>query len=129
LGLGSYALQRAVRSVRQERQQQFRNWLRAALVLGSLFIGVQSYGLWSIFPQNRDASDASLGATPFIIVLVALHGIHFLVAVLFVCFVAARAAAHRYDHEYYWGVLVCSWFWHVLGIIWLGILCVFAIVL
>ncbi|MFO1093983.1 MAG: hypothetical protein U0992_11835 [Planctomycetaceae bacterium] len=34
----------------------------------------------------------------------------------------ARAHAERYDHEYYWGVSVCAWFWHALGIAWLFVL-------
>jgi heme/copper-type cytochrome/quinol oxidase subunit 3 len=49
--------------------------------------------------------------------------------VLFLAFVATRAQADRYDHEYYWGASICAYFWHALGIAWLFILAIFAIAL
>lgn len=129
LGLGSFALHRALRAVQRERQRVFRGWLELALLSGGLFMAFQSYGLWSILPAERSPAAASLGVSAPVWMLVALHGLHFFVAVLFVCFVLARALADRYDHEYYWGVSVCAWFWHVLGIAWLAILVVFSLVL
>jgi cytochrome c oxidase subunit III len=46
---------------------------------------------------------------------------------LFLVFVTVQGFADRYDHEYYWGVLVCACFWHALGIVWLAILFVLVI--
>lgn len=129
LGLGSFALHRSLRAVQRERQRIFRRWLGLALLSGGLFMAFQCYGLWSILPAERSPSAVSLGVSAPVWMLIALHGLHFFVAVLFVCFVLARALADRYDHEYYWGVSVCAWFWHGLGIAWLGILVVFALVL
>lgn len=127
--LGSISLSRAVRSVQRERQCALRRWLLAALGTGTLFMGVQAYGLWTLLPPERTADQASLGVTPFVLMLAALHALHLSVAVLFVAFVATRAGADRYDHEYYWGVSVCAYFWHALGIAWLFILAIFAIAL
>ena len=124
LGLGSIQLHRAVHAVKREKQLLFRRRIRFALACGTLFLGIQLYGLWMIFPPHRGAEEASLGTTAFTMVLVTLHALHFFVAVLFVCFIDARARDDRYDHEYYWGVIVCAWFWHFLGIVWFGILCV-----
>jgi cytochrome c oxidase subunit 3 len=126
---GSIALSRAVWSVRQEKQSSFRLWLRVALVTGTLFMGVQGYGLWTLLPAERAAEQASLGVTPFVLMLSALHALHLSVAVLFLAFVATRAQADRYDHEYYWGASICAYFWHALGIAWLFILAIFAIAL
>lgn len=126
---GSVTLQLAWRAVSQERQRVFRNWLLASLGCATLFIGTQIYGLWSMFPADRQAEDASLGVTSFVFALATMHAAHFFVASLFVCFVTARAFMSRYDHEYYWGVKICAWFWHALGIMWLGILAVFSIVI
>jgi heme/copper-type cytochrome/quinol oxidase subunit 3 len=100
-----------------------------ALVTGTLFMGVQAYGLWTLLPAERAADQASLGVTPFVLMLSALHALHLSVAVLFLSFVATRAQADRYDHEYYWGVSVCAYFWYALGIAWLFILAIFAIAL
>jgi hypothetical protein len=41
--------------------------------------------------------------------------------------VTLGALADRYDHEYFWGVSLCAWFWHALGIVWVCILIVFVI--
>jgi cytochrome c oxidase subunit 3 len=126
---GSVALHNALQSVRRERQRAFRRWLLAGLGAGMLFVGVQGYGLWTLLPAERAAEDASLGVTPFVLMLAALHALHLGVALLFLAFVATRAFADRYDHEYYWGVRFCGWFWHALGVAWLLILAIFAIAL
>lgn len=127
--LGSIVLSRAVRCVQREQQRAFRRWLQGALAMGTLFMGVQAYGLWTLLPAERAADQASLGVTPFVLMLSALHALHLSVAVLFLAFVATRAQADRYDHEYYWGVSICAYFWHALGIAWLFILAIFAIAL
>lgn len=124
---GSLALHRAAYWVRRERQIRFRNWLRGALVLGTLFIGVQSYGLMAVVPREKSYGEASLGIKPMVMAFATLHVMHFFVATLFVAFVVARTVADRYDHEYHWGVTLCAWFWHALGLVWLAILVIFAV--
>lgn len=127
LAAGSYSLSKAVRYVRRERQQPFRRWLVTGLVLAALFVGVQAYGLASMLPHERTPQAASTGVTAFVMALTTMHAMHVIVASLFLSLVSVRTFADRYDHEYYWGVSVCTWFWHALGIIWLAILAVFAI--
>lgn len=125
--VGSVAMIKAVSEVRREKQREFRHWLLVALATGACFMGVQGYGLWWLLPVQRTTGDASLGATPFVLMFAALHALHLSVAVLFLAFVTARAQADRYDHEYYWGVSVCAWFWHALGVAWLFVLLILAI--
>lgn len=129
LVLGSFSLHRAVVFVRVEKQRQFRFWLIVSLFLGSLFMGVQSYALWLIFPTERAYETATLGVSAFVLCLTTLHGLHFGVAVLFVAFTISRARANRYDHEYHWGVQACAWFWHFLVVVWVAIMAVIAIAL
>jgi cytochrome c oxidase subunit 3 len=124
---GSAALERAAYWVKRERQARFRRWLRAALGLGILFIGVQLYGLLAVIPKERSPAEASLGIKPFVMVFAGLHVMHFFVATLCVACVTARTIADRYDHEYHWGVTFCAWFWHALGLAWLAILVIFAV--
>ena len=124
---GSVAMVKSVASVRRERQREFRQWLLIAMGIGACFMGVQGYGLWTLLPAERTTGDASLGATPYVLMLAALHALHVSVAVLFLAFVSARAQADRYDHEYHWGVSVCGWFWHALGVAWLFVLLILAI--
>ncbi len=55
-----------------------------------------------------------------------LHGVHFVIALLFVAWITVNAFADRYDHEYFGSVTFCAWFWHALGIVWMAILTLFA---
>jgi len=126
LVLGSGALHRAVSCVRRERQVPFRRSLLFALAAGTLFVGIQTYGLHSLL-DNQLADDVQTGANAFVAIMVALHALHFTLALMFLVWVTLGACADRYDHEYFWGVVVCAWFWHALGIAWGCILIVFAI--
>lgn len=126
--VGSWQLHRATAFVRVEKQQPFRRSLMWSLALGTLFVGIQSYGIWCLTGSYPQAQDTQTNAQGFVFVFVALHAMHFTVAMMFLVFVTLRGMLDRYDHEYYWGVTVCEWFWHVLGIVWLAILAVFAIV-
>ncbi|MBS0262819.1 MAG: cytochrome c oxidase subunit 3 [Planctomycetes bacterium] len=126
LALGSYWLQRAQSYVKREKQRPFRRCLLLALVAGTLFVGIQSYGL-SCMIGNQAAEAAQTGANAFLTMLSAVHAMHFVLAQMFLVWVTLSALADRYDHEYWWGVTVCTWFWHGLGIIWLLILVIFLI--
>ncbi len=127
LGLCSVALHLAVQGVRREKQRLLRQALATALTLATLFVSVQSYGLWWL-SQGQNPTEAETGVRPFVFVIAALHALHVAVALMVLVFVMLRGCEDRYDHEYYWGVLVCAWFWHLLGVIWLAILAVFMIV-
>lgn len=118
---GSFCLFRALESVRRERQTQFRRWLRRALAAGTIFVGVQSFALARLIRQ-QPPEEAETGAAAFAAVFATLHGMHFVVALLFLCYITIQALADRYDHEYYWGVTICAWFWHALGVAWTAIL-------
>lgn len=126
LAIGSGSLQYGVSCVRRERQKAFRQSLLVALVAGTLFVGIQMYGLVCLM-RNQVPDDVQTGANAFIIVIGALHAIHFSLALLFLVWVTLSALADRYDHEYSWGVALCAWFWHGLGIVWLGILLILTI--
>ena len=123
---GSAALQRALTMVRLERQRQFRQSLVLGLVAGTAFVGVQTYGLWCLL-QRQTAEQVAVGASAFVFVFATLHALHFTVALMFLAFVTLKAFADRYDHEYYWGVTVCTYFWHALAAIWLCIVAVFVL--
>ena len=103
-----------------------------SLTAGTLFVGLQSCGLWRLI-QNQTPTGQSVpnsaetGANAFVVMVAGLHGVHFVVALLFVAWVTVNAYADRYDHEYSWGVSFCAWFWHTLGMLWLAILVLFAV--
>lgn len=125
LVIGSALLHRAITNVRLERQRPFRQSLVMSLIAGTLFVAFQSYGLWYMLRTAQPESTGETGSHVFVFVFALLHALHFTVAMMFLVFVTLKSQCDRYDHEYYWGVTVCAWFWHVLGIVWLAILVVF----
>lgn len=123
---GSWCLHRAVGYVKREKQREFRRLLFGALVLGVLFVGLQACGL-KLMISHQQVGEAQTGSNAFLTVLSGLHAMHFTVALWWLLWVLLCAAEDRYDHEYYWGVSACGWFWHVLGIVWGVVLAVFLI--
>jgi cytochrome c oxidase subunit 3 len=126
LAVGSGSLQYGASCVRRERQKPFRRSLVIALVAGMLFVGIQIYGLECLI-GNQVPEEVQTGANAFLVMLGVLHAMHFSLALLFLIWVTLSALADRYDHEYSWGVTLCAWFWHALGIVWCLILVIFAI--
>ncbi len=126
LGAISVLLVAAIQSVRRERQRPFRRHLLQALVAAGTFVGVQAWGL-SALRLSPDASDDVAGVNAFLFVFAILHALHVSAGILFLALVNVRAQRDRYDHEYYWGVRYCSWYWHALGGAWLVILGVFGL--
>lgn len=126
LWLGSWSLSRSVHFVRRERQQEFRRHLRWSLLFGCLFIAIQGWALQWLF-STQDPSQVQTGDRAFVGVAAAIHVLHVFVALFFLTFVLLQAHADRYDHEYFWGVSACAWFWHGLGLIWLVVLTIIAI--
>jgi len=123
---GSVFLSQAISAVRREKQARFRRMLLFALIAGAMFVALQTTALnWLIRRQTPE--EASTGPGAFVAVFASLHAMHFVVALMFLSFVTVQAWADRYDHEYCWGVTVCAWFWHALGVVWLAVLVVAAI--
>ncbi|MBD3672156.1 MAG: hypothetical protein HUJ26_01405 [Planctomycetaceae bacterium] len=132
---GSISLERASGFVSRERQRPFRGHLIVGLTSGALFVAFQIYGMWVLLRSQETEyavataeTAVALGVKPYVFVAAFLHAMHFFLALLFLVYVTLNGFAGRYDHEYYWGVRVCAWFWHGLGIVWVMILVVFAIV-
>lgn len=132
---GSIALERASLFVSREQQKPFRSHLILALITGAFFVAMQIYGMWVLlrsqeteFAVATAEAAVALGVKPYVFVAAFLHAMHFFLALLFLVYVTLNGISGRYDHEYYWGVRVCAWFWHGLGVVWLMILIVFAIV-
>ncbi len=127
LAIGSWCLHDAHINVRLERQPRFRRSLLLAVGFAVLFVSVQSYGLWALIKSISPRLEMQTSVHGMVIMFAALHAMHFVVAQSVLLWVTLSAFADRYDHEYYWGVTFAGWCWHALGIVWIAILCIFAI--
>ena len=125
--VGSCFLHSGLAHVKREQQTEFRRSLVLALIFAVLFVAVQSYGLWAFTKGTKDYANPQMNTHGFVFMFAALHAMHFIVAQSILLWVTLAAFCDRYDHEYYFGITVATLFWHALGIVWLGILCVFSI--
>jgi cytochrome c oxidase subunit III len=129
--LCSVELSRAQSFVQRERQRPFRQSLFRALAFGTTFVGVQAFGLWCIVHNllpDRNAGEAELGPTAAVLGAAVLHCLHVTVALMVLSYVTLQGLSDRYDHEYSFGVTVCTWFWHILGLLWIVILGAYGVV-
>ncbi|MDA1229304.1 MAG: cytochrome c oxidase subunit 3 [Planctomycetota bacterium] len=127
LAIGSWCLHDANTNVRLERQRRFRQSLLLALCAAVLFVAVQSYGMWALIKSISPDLEMQTSVHGPVIMFAGIHAMHFIVAQSVLLWVTLSAFAERYDHEYYWGVTFAGWCWHVLGVVWIAILCIFAI--
>lgn len=118
---GGVSLTRAVAFVKREKQASFRKSLAWGMAFGTAFVATQFFALAQLI-RRLPADEVATGAAAMVAVFAALHAMHFIVAFLFLTYVAVQAHADRYDHEYHWGVRICAWFWHALEMAWCVVL-------
>jgi len=112
----SVALGRSLYQLRIERQQSFKHWLNASLLLGAAFLVVQAPAmvmLLSAFGRS--------GAFVYrlIFVLVLLHALHVVGGMVALVRVVVRGSRGVYDHEHYLPVRHVVVYWHFLDVVWI----------
>lgn len=117
----SVALWRAMHAVSLERQQPFRRWLLAALVLAAGFIAVQTPAMLQLINEHKALKGSSTGTALYglIFVLVLLHALHVIGGIIALLPVVIRGMRGRYDHEHYAPVRHATMYWHFLDVVWL----------
>jgi cytochrome c oxidase subunit 3 len=123
----SGALHLAVQSARHEQQLALRRYVSLAFIQSMLFLLVQSFGMaWlAVVHFKIDKPEETLYGLTFFLALV--HALHVVGGVVAMVFVMVKVWRHMYDHENYWGVVYCAWYWHFLDIVWLLMLISFGL--
>lgn len=118
----SACLHFAVRSARCEQQLALKRYVSLAFVMSILFLLIQSIGMaWlAIVHFKVDKPQETLYGLTFFLALV--HALHVVGGVVSITYVLTKVWRQMYDHENYWGVLYCTWYWHFLDIVWLFML-------
>lgn len=119
----------ALKRIRREKQLAVRQWLCGSIAIAVLFNAVQAVGLASIVPATDAVALAETGSMPFAIGIVVMHGLHMIVAEVFLCWITVQAFNERYDHEFYKPLGMCVGFWNFLSVIWLTLLVAIGIAL
>lgn len=119
----SVGLAKAESFAKRERQAKLRRSLAVSLIAALAFLIVQALALEGLVRQIAP-DHAATEPTAFLFVAVALHAVHVSAAVLWLIYVCLQGVAGRYDHESRFGLTLCAWCWHALGIVWMAILTV-----
>ena len=111
-----YTMLRAMRCLKAGRQQSFVRWLAVTALLGSIFLGVQGSEWLNLVHDGLTISTGMYGATFY--TLIGCHGLHVLVAVLWLCIVLFQARHGRFSQQNHIGVEICSMYWYYVGAVW-----------
>ena len=109
----SVTMQLAVRAIGRDEVGTMRRWLRATLLLGSVFILVQGYE----FATNGFGLDAGVFGSTFY-TLTGFHGAHVLAGLGFMAIVATRARRGLISGEHHTAVEAASYYWHFVDAVW-----------
>ena len=114
---GSVSIHRALHAIRGGRQTACSRLLAVALVLGVLFLAVQSWNWWELIRRSLTAS-SNLGAFTFFM-LTGLHAAHVIGGFALLAIVWERSRRGRYDGQLHSGVTYAAMYWHFLDGVWL----------
>lgn len=116
----SFALARSLRSLRAERQAEFRKWLGVSFVLACGFIVVQTPAMVGLIREHRRANQTGLFLYGLVFFLILVHALHVLGGIVALVRTAQMARRGVYDHEHYQPVRHTAMYWHFLDLVWLA---------
>lgn len=111
LVVSSITLERARRLTQRQRSAAAKNWLRATMLLGLLFLAGQAMA-WRVL----SASGLYLSSNPhssFFYILTGAHGVHLLCGLLALLWLLVGSRATRTRLK------VCATYWHFLDALWI----------
>jgi cytochrome c oxidase subunit 3 len=119
----SASMQRALVTIRANREDAFRKALWVALLFAVAFVVGQGINWTSMARSQAGLPRATLFAFTFYL-LTGLHAAHVIGGLVPLSIVIRRAREREYSSSRYEGVRFCVWYWHYLGAIWLVLLAV-----
>lgn len=117
--LSSLTMHLALTSIRGKWGQdgKLMLWLSLTVLLGMVFLSGQ-LAAWGQLAQ-QGVYLRSNPASSFFYLLTATHGVHLIGGLVFLAYVFARAARHRYTPQQHLSVELCATYWHFLDGLWL----------
>lgn len=113
----SVALHWAGMSVAIERQRNFRRGMVLTLVLGVLFLAVQTPSMLALVQSQAISADVRL--YNLALMLIILHGLHVIGGLIPLCVLTRNAFAGKYDHEHNHPITLFAMYWHFLLVVWI----------
>jgi cytochrome c oxidase subunit III len=123
----SVCLEWALRSARKDRNESVRRATISALVMGLLFMAVQSEGMYRLIVAAAQVTSSRNSIYALTFVLAFLHALHVIGGVVGLVSTAFNAFRDKYDHERSFGLKFCTLYWHFLDIVWVILMASFLV--
>ena len=123
----SGALEWALRAARRDRSNDVRIATIAALVMGILFVVVQSEGMVKLVVAALKVSSLRNSAYALTFVLAFVHAMHVVGGIVGLVATVLNANNDKYDHERHFGLRFCTLYWHFLDVVWVLLMACFVI--
>jgi cytochrome c oxidase subunit 3 len=117
LVFSSYAMWRALRAIRRGDREALGRWLLVAALYGVTFLAVQGYEWVRLVRFGLTLSSGIYGSTFY--TLIGCHGLHVLVAVLWLLVVLALSRGPRFSARRHVAVQLTAMYWHFVVGLWL----------
>jgi cytochrome c oxidase subunit III len=121
--LSSYCAARAVTSAQEGKSSEIVKWLVATIAFAGGFLIVKFFEYRSkyvhgYFPGGEHFSDykAFLG---IYFTMTGIHGLHVIIGMAFLGWVAYRASREEFSERYYTPVEMGALYWHLVDLIWI----------
>ena len=115
----SVTMQLAVLAIRRGDQRALTRWLWVTLGLGVLFLIGQGAEYAQLFHEGLTLSSGVYGSTFF--TLTGFHGAHVAGGAAFMVIVLLRALSGQFTASNHDTVEMCSYYWHFVDVVWLGL--------
>ncbi|HVD14837.1 MAG TPA: cytochrome c oxidase subunit 3 [Actinomycetota bacterium] len=115
----SVTMQIGVFAIRRGDQRALVRWLLISLVLGLLFLAGQANEYRMLISEGLTLSSGVFGSTFF--TLTGFHGAHVAGGAAFILVVLLRARSGQFTSRYHDTVEMCSYYWHFVDVVWLGL--------
>jgi heme/copper-type cytochrome/quinol oxidase subunit 3 len=115
--ISSLAMVLALAGIQQNKHRQFRAWLTATALLGTLFLGGQYFEFTDFYELGLSVPGNLYGTTFF--VLTGFHGTHVFIGVVWLTSLVAlslRGMIQQKDSE---KVEIAGLYWHFVDIVWI----------
>ena len=104
----------------QVSQWGMREWFILTYIMGSVFIGGQSFEYDELVRENVTIPSSPYGSLFYL--ATGFHGIHVIGGLLAFLLVIGRTfVARKFTHEQAISAIVVSYYWHFVDIVWVGL--------
>lgn len=117
--LASLTIQLALNAVRRDRESSLVHYLVATLVIGVIFLVMQSLNWYEYYVAVRKVSPLEGPYMAMFFVLTGLHAAHVVGGLIPLVLVIRNARLGRYSRNFHPGVRYVTVYWHFLDVIWI----------